>query len=199
MIILEAALLYAKVGIPVFPVSGINSQGKCTCNNPGCSHPGKHPLLKGGHKIATTNIQQIEQWWAQHPNANIGIPTGQASGLYIVDIDKKHDGAANYQAFLNGLPDIIPDATLISATGGGGFHLIYQAPINKMLVRCGTNIGGLPGVDFRGNGGYIVAPPSLHVSGTIYQWCQGVELDEQFDLTKLVPLPLSIATLLSQP
>ncbi|MEH6544373.1 MAG: DNA polymerase [Porticoccaceae bacterium] len=195
MTLLAHALHYAATNIPVFPVHGITSEGVCTCGNPVCVHPGKHPTVSGGFTSATTDPNQIAIWWQNQPLANIGIPTGAASGLYVVDIDKKHNGLDNYTAFENQNKGTLPAATLISATGGGGFHLMYGAPSSGVAVRCTTNLGGLQGVDFRGNGGYIVAPPSLHVSGQFYQWCKNTELSDSADLAALTPLPQVIVDL----
>ncbi len=189
---------YIQCGIPVFPVHGITPEGHCTCNKPTCSHPGKHPAVNNGFKSATTDLNQINQWWQNQPQANIGIPTGDFSGLYVVDIDKKHNGIENYEAFQAQNQDSLPPATLQSATGGGGFHLIYGAPSSGVAVKSTTNMGGLKGVDFRGDGGYIVAPPSLHASHTHYSWCTEKELSSPAVLTTLTPLPQPIVDLLSK-
>jgi len=197
MNLLSAAQHYAQCGIPVFPVHGITPAGLCTCNRTNCSHPGKHPAINQGFKSASRDLNQIAQWWNNQPLANIGIPTGAPSGLYVVDIDKKHDGAENYSAFVK-QNDSLPAATLISATGGGGFHLFYGAPSSGMAVKSTTNIGGLMGVDFRGDGGYVVAPPSAHASQNYYNWCKGTTLTNADDLTVLTPLPQVIADLFTK-
>ena len=189
---------YIQCGIPVFPVHGITPEGHCTCNKQTCSHPGKHPAVNKGYKSATTDLNQINQWWHNQPLANIGIPTGAFSGLYVVDIDKKHDGFENYNAFNKQYEGPIPEASLVSATGGGGFHLIYGAPSSGVAVKSTTNLGGLQGVDFRGDGGYIVAPPSLHSSQNQYLWCEGKNLSSPADLAALTPLPQPIVDLFNK-
>ena len=189
MNLLSWAQHYIQCGIPVFPVHGITPEGRCTCNKPGCPHPGKHPAVNGGFKSATTDPNQINQWWQKKPLANIGIPTGAFSGLYVVDIDKKHNGIENYNAFHAQNKELLPTATLRSDTGGGGFHLVYGAPSSGVAVKSTTNLGGLQGVDFRGDGGYIVAPPSLHASKNNYRWHKDFPLTLPADLTTLTPLP----------
>ncbi|SFM74550.1 bifunctional DNA primase/polymerase [Nitrosomonas communis] len=120
MNLLEAALNYAREGIPVFPVHGINDSGACTCGKSDCTHPGKHPINKGGHKNATADEQQINQWWNKHPQANIGIPTDEASKWYVVDVDKEK-GIESYRKFLAENRDDVPTASLKVHTGGGWF------------------------------------------------------------------------------
>src|SRR5262245_49383332 len=84
---LKIARLYAQRGWAVFPVH-IASQGKCSCQNPTCPHPGKHPWTAHGFYDATTDIEKIRLWWEyEHPVSNIGIRTGQESGLVVLDID----------------------------------------------------------------------------------------------------------------
>lgn len=128
MSILDSALNYAKNNIPVFPVHGITTQRLCTCQKTNCPPPGKHPILSGGFNIASTDPNTIITWWNKFPFANIGIPTGNISGLYIVDIDQKNGGIEGYKEFKESSKEDIPNASLISNTGGGGFHLIYKAP-----------------------------------------------------------------------
>ncbi|MCW5601398.1 DNA polymerase [Nitrosomonas sp.] len=199
MNLLEAALNYAGWGIPVFPVHGISDNGACTCGKPTCVHPGKHPILDGGYKNATCDQQQIIEWWNKYPKANIGIPTGKVSGWYAVDVDKKNNGIKNYREFLNQHETAIPKASLKVNTGGGGYHLIYAKPANGQTVKSTTSIGRMEGVDFRGEGGYIVAPPSLHYSQENYQWARGFSFDGHYDPAQLVPLPALIVDLVNNP
>ena len=98
---------------------------------------------------------RIILWWDQNPNYNVGIITGQVSGLLVVDIDPGHGGKA----------DGFPETTTISATGGGGQHLFYQIPDEGY-----GSYTGPEGIDIRCEGGFVVAPPSIHKTGNAYVW-----------------------------
>ena len=162
-----SALAYAARGLPVFPLHTPQAEGHgCSCKGgPGCSSPGKHPRTKNGFKDATTDKQQIEDWWTKWADANIGIRTGRASGWLVLDVDKEKGGFESLQE--SGL-DSLPD-TLTAETGSGGFHIIFEYP-SADEIRNATGI--LPGVDIRGEGGYIVAAPSGHRSGEQYKWLE---------------------------
>jgi len=140
--------------------------GRCSCGR-ACSSPGKHPRTLRGGKAATTDTAQVERWWAGWPDANIGICTGANAGIAAIDVDPRHGGdeslAALEQEF-GSLP-----ATVEALTGGGGRHLVFKHPGGAVGSR--SNIR--PGVDLRGDGGYIVAPPSIHSSGAQYRWRAG--------------------------
>ena len=82
----EAALKYAANGWSVFPVHGMRN-GRCTCGKLDCQNPGKHPAVPNGFHAATTDRSQIERWWEQDPELNIGIATGRVSGIFVVDLD----------------------------------------------------------------------------------------------------------------
>lgn len=141
------ALAYAARGWAVFPLAA----------------GGKLPLTPHGFKDATTNEASIAAWWRRWPNANIGIATGGLSGIVVVDIDGEK-GRASFEA-LAGQHHAIE--TLVSETGGGGYHLIFDAG-DEAIRNSQSTIG--PGIDTRGDGGYIVAPPSVHPTGALYQW-----------------------------
>lgn len=151
----DAALRYAAAGIAVFPLI----------------EQSKKPLTANGFKDASTDPEKINEWWSVHPDANIGIATGDVSGgLVAIDMDiDKEKGKDGYHAFLKWCDEnflILPDSWL-SITGRGGYHLIYRS-----LFPVPSKIGWLEDVDIRANGGYIVAPPSIHPNGTKYQWEQ---------------------------
>ena len=150
--LLEAALAYARLGYPVFP----------------CAPGGKAPITRHGCKDATTDEKQIEAWWRQHPSANIGIAT---AGLLVVDVD----GPEN--PWLADQPEKRQElaGTATSLTPGGGRHHVFRQPPGRAW---GNTTGKLaPKVDTRGNGGYIVAPPSV-VGGKAYRWAEGAGLDQ---------------------
>jgi hypothetical protein len=163
----EAALGYAHRGWRVFPLHGIVN-GACTCGRSDCSSAGKHPLVRRGLYEATTELDQIASWWRRWRSANVGVATGAQSGIVVIDID-----LPSALASLDRLTDVELPATLTGLTGGGGLHLIYRctnATLGNSAGRLPGVDGELPGIDLRGNGGYIVGPPSVHRSGTRYEW-----------------------------
>jgi len=113
-------------------------------------------------KEATTEAAQIRAWWRQWPNANIGIATG--NGLLVIDIDPRHGGNETIEDLRSDL-GAWPD-TVEAITGGNGRH-IYLA--STTVIKNSAGLFGA-GVDIRGEGGYVVAPPSNHVSGRVYAW-----------------------------
>src|SRR6516165_958945 len=94
--LLAAALGYANRGWPVIPLYSVEG-GRCRCTNGDCSSPGKHPLTRHGLKDQTTDVQTIISWWNRWPQANVGIVTGAASGLWVLDLDG-HDGIDSFAA-----------------------------------------------------------------------------------------------------
>jgi len=143
---LEAALAYVAQGFKVFPVK-----------------PDKRPLTEHGLKDATFNVETVKSWWQKWPNAGIAIPT---EGLIVPDFDQDHDGLKS-KATLEEKHGALPP-TRTHRTGGGGLHLLYRNP-NGSDIRNTVGLDGLPGVDLRANGGYIVVPPSFHESGNRYE------------------------------
>ena len=103
-------------------------------------------------------------WFRAWPEAGIGVVTGAISGLVVIDIDMRHGGDVALEQ-LEREHDRLP-ATIECRTGGGGRHLYFAHPGG--LIR--NKVGLAPGVDLRGDGGYAVAPPSLHASGLRYAW-----------------------------
>ncbi len=163
----DAAIGYAHRGWRVFPLHGIVNR-VCTCGRPDCGSAGKHPLVRRGLNEATTDRAQIERWWRRWRSANVGIATGAASGIAVIDVDLP---AAFVSLKL--LIDQELTASLTGLTGGGGLHLVYSSG-DAELGNSADRLPGLDdellGVDLRGNGGYIVAPPSVHRSGGSYEW-----------------------------
>ena len=163
----EAALGYAHRGWRVFPLHGIVN-GTCTCGRKDCSSPGKHPLVRRGLYEATTDPKKIQSWWRRWRCANVGIATGAVSGVVVIDIDLP----AAFESLARLIEAKLP-TTLTGLTGGGGVHLIYSSSdeaLGNSAGRLPGLAGELPGLDLRGNGGYIVAPPSVHRSRGVYEW-----------------------------
>lgn len=145
-----------------------------------CDQPGKHPRV-AWRKKATIDEPTIRTWWRRWPSANIGLA---GDPLLILDADTYKDAYAG-----DDLLDAIEE-TVTSRTGGGGRHLWFTMPAGKTW---GNGKGNLPaGIDIRGAGGYIVAPPSLHTSGNRYHFADGRGLA---DLTP-VPVPAALAAVL---
>jgi Bifunctional DNA primase/polymerase, N-terminal len=166
--IVESAFGYAGRGWAVFPVHGIVN-GRCTCGRPECSSPGKHPLVRRGLHEATTDMNVIKEWWSRWRLANVAVATGSKSGIVVIDIDLPRAFESLNALIHKGLP-----ITLTSLTGGGGIHLLLRAsgehPLHNHASRLPGIAGKLPGIDLRGDGGYIIAPPSTHISDNRYEW-----------------------------
>ena len=168
---LKAALAYAQRGWLVVPLHN-PKQGICSCGKQGCSSPGKHPRTEHGLKDGSNDARQIEQWFARWPNANLGILTGQASGLVVLDVDGE-DGKVSLQSLTaeNGpLPKTLCVRTGRASSDGRrkGCHYYFRAPAVATIRNSTGKIA--KGLDVRGEGGYVVAPPSLHPSGLVYEW-----------------------------
>ena len=168
---LDAALAYGAAGWAVLPVAGVSPAGECGCGR-SCESPGKHPATRHGVHDATTDPVLIGEWWRRSPGANVGIATGAASGLIVVDVDLPKGGRESLQALVAAGRQLAP--TLTSHTGGRGLHLFYGRPEGVAIPNAAGRLPGLPealpGIDLRGDGGYVVAPPSTHVSGRPYRW-----------------------------
>src|SRR6185369_6548813 len=163
---LQAALEYAARQWRVVPLhypTGLPA-APCSCARPDCDKPGKHPMIKAWPENASTEPSVIKRWWAQWPKANVGIVCGKESGIFAVDVDG-YEGLTELHRLdaLHGSDD--SPITPRSKTGGGGTHILFQhEPGLKNEVRFA------PGLDIRTDGGLIVAPPSIHQSGTLYEW-----------------------------
>jgi hypothetical protein len=160
---LTAALEYASRGWSVFPCHTVGARG-CSCCHLDCSSPGKHPRVARGLHEATTDSGQVTQWWRRWPSANVALRTGAESGLVVVDIDPQHGGAATMRALTRDRAPL-PKGPVVR-TGSGGWHLLFAHPSETVRNSAGTRLGA--GVDVRGDGGYVIAPPSRHASS--YRW-----------------------------
>lgn len=183
---LEAALLYATRGWPSFPVHTPRAKGvPCSCGKRSCPNPGKHPRTPHGCSDATTDDQTIRGWWSQWPEANVAVATGH-DGLVVLDVDPRKAGDETLSDLQNRYGKLPPTCEVL--TGGGGQHCYFLAPLDPQTglhvpVPNSAELVG-PGLDIRGTGGYVVAPPSLHASGKSYAWevsgdpSDGVQLAE---------------------
>ena len=174
---LEAALAYAAAGWPVFPCNPTQDAPDTSA----AKRSGKQPLVAGaskdeyGKKIpktgglwrASTDEAQIRKWWGKYPKALIGVPTGARIGLFVIDLDPADgecvdDVRARLEAAVGPLP-----ACPISETQSGGWHLWFKNPEGDMPRNSAARI---PGVDWRGQGGYVIVPPSTMSDGKAYRW-----------------------------
>ncbi|CAN5676415.1 hypothetical protein BH20ACT23_BH20ACT23_31170 [soil metagenome] len=166
-----AALDYAAHGWAVFPVHGI-VEGRCGCGARDCASPGKHPLTRRGVKHASTDEGVIAEWWRRWPRANVALATGPASGVIVIDIDPPQ-GVSSLGRLVEAGFELPETATV--RTGSGGLHLYFAAPRFAIGNSAGRLPGvgpELPGVDLRARGGYVVTPPSVHLSGSRYSWIE---------------------------
>ena len=160
---LPAARGYAARGWKVIPVHSVTLDGSCTCGATDCKSIGKHPTQKDWPKQATSDPASIEELWKRSTFANVGIATGATSGVFVVDLDGT-EGIAAFKALAEkygGMP-----STYTVITGSGGRHHYFRYPTDR-IIRNRTKINGQP-IDVRGDGGQVLAPPSLHWSGETY-------------------------------
>lgn len=157
MSLLKPALSYSSLEWPILPLHSIRN-GKCTCGKSACRSAGKHPRIKGGLKKASKNPEAIKEWWTKWPYANIGIATGRSSGLIVLDVDGPEGNNSVKGKHLPLSPRV---------STGKGLHIYFRHPGKKKIP---SLVRFLPGLDDRADGAYVVAPPSLHVGGHVYEW-----------------------------
>lgn len=136
-----AAMMLARTGTPIFP----------------CAPGGKHPLTKRGFHDASADPARVESWWGDRPDANIGMPTGLPSGVDVVDVDV-HSGGNGFSAFeLARSAGLTNDWAWLVRTPSGGLHayFLHPDPHEQRSWHVPSKH-----VDFRGDGGYIIVPPS---------------------------------------
>lgn len=163
-----AALDYASRGWHVVPLHTTRS-GVCSCGRIDCSSPGKHPRTLNGLHSASSDPNDVEYFWDQWPDSNIGIVAGP-SELAIVDLDSE-DAVTRWKNLKIGTP------TLYAKTGKG-MHLYYHDPTLAGKPSVGD------GIDFRAGPSYVVAPPSIHANGNHYTW--------QNENTPIATIPLEV-------
>jgi hypothetical protein len=169
-----AALDYVERRLLPFPLHWMKEAGRCSCaKGAQCESPGKHPRIVEWQKIAAWgNAKMVGGWWRSWPLANVGLLTGEAPGLVVLDFDFPAGGEATLNEWRGRHGDGWLDTAAVR-TGGGGIHLYYQYPEGLDIRNSVRKIGG--GVDVRANGGYVAAPPSLHASGRRYEWLNDLE------------------------
>jgi hypothetical protein len=174
----------------VFPCQSPGSAGGCSCHHEDCGSPAKHPRIQGGLRAATTEEAQVRQWWGRWPDANVAVRTGTVSGLVVLDVDPDHGGNDSLERLLHRFGPL-PDGRLVR-TGSGGCHFYFAHPGGTVRNDTGRRLG--PGLDVRGDGGYVIAPPSRHASGGSYALEANGQLIPELprwliDLLRPPPLP----------
>jgi hypothetical protein len=166
--LIDAALGYARRRWPVFPL-GVRSKLPMIAR----AHPEPDPLhgqCRGecgndGHGFydATTDEVKLRTWWMRWPEANVGIRTGAVSGLGVIDLDPGKGGATSFTALSRDLGPLPPTREVETGSQGRHVYLQYREGVT-------SRAGVRPGIDLRGDGGYVVAPPSVHPNGRAYAW-----------------------------
>ena len=152
---IEQALKYLEMGYSVIPLHGVNS-GRCTCGKQDCKSTGKHPNLTTWQKYQKERAtkEEIEQWFLS--DNNVGIVTGKISGITVLDID-------SHKAFEFAAKQGLDNAPWVKTGKGYHFYYAYDDGHRNFAKKW-------DGIDLRSEGGLVVAPPSIHASGTEYEW-----------------------------
>jgi bifunctional DNA primase/polymerase-like protein len=169
---LLAALAFARHDHAVLPLTWpvkVNGRMVCSCRKAAdCISPAKHPfgrLVPRGLLDASTDEVVVRKWFTDETQANLGVRTDR---LVVIDVDPRHDGDSSLAALEH--DHDFPTWRVI--TGGGGQHVIFRCPegvtVNSSNAQSNPLLGA--GIDIRAKGGYIVAPPSRHISGHSYCW-----------------------------
>lgn len=151
---------------PIIPLHTVIS-GVCTCKRSGCPSAGKHPHIKDFQNKATRDISIIASWAQKWPTANLGMPTGRSSGYIVLDVDPRDGGDQTLQELISKFGQL-PDTVTVD-TGGGGKQFYFKHPgkhVTNML-----SFG--PGLHLIADGGQVVLPGSLHISGMRYRFGEG--------------------------
>lgn len=197
--VLSEALRLAASGLRVFPVHSYRwvteprpdgeprRVPRCTCSRPACDNPAKHPvghLVPHGHNDASTELERVRTWFSRPANAadswvpwNLAIATGR--GLVVIDAEAKQtrtdlpsgvEVLDDWETWTKGTS--LPAKPRVHRTGGGGLHLWLRVD-DGLRVKSGNRV--LPAIDVKADGGYVLVPPSTHVSGGAYAVIADVE------------------------
>lgn len=151
--ILNTALTYGAQGLPVIPLNG------------------KIPRVMNGSKDHSVDTPSLQRWWRMWPDADIGICTGHplpgGGKLIVIDIDTAHDGRASWNALTHTYGKPYPVDTYRVDTQSGGSHLYLRVPEACNIRNFQSRRDGFEGIDLRGTGGYVVAPPSMRGAYTV--------------------------------
>lgn len=179
---LQWALICHRAGLKIFPVHSITN-GKCTCGKGNCASPGKHPKGKGWQEKCFKNEEAIRQYWQSDPNANYGIKT---DGLFVIDVDSKNDGVESYNNILHLYLEHIKTFIVETGSGFGAKHIFFLD--SDLEFKNKAKI--FPGIDIRAQGGLVVGPGSIHISGRRYKTVDtGTNSSDEINI---IPLPADI-------
>lgn len=159
---LDFAIQYAQRGLSVIPLNYMVGFDECSCHRVDCTSKAKHPLVADWTNEATIDVEKIKKWWGRFPNANIGIVTGAVSNIVVLDVDGEE--GRNSLAMLEDEIGKLPETWIASTGHGSHYYFKYNDKVSANRVRFAN------GLDIRSNGGYVVAPPSIHANGTKYLW-----------------------------
>jgi hypothetical protein len=168
-----AALKLAAKGFAVFPL------------RPKTKEPygdDKYYRTKGGYKCASRDPALIKFWWGRHPDNNIGVATGSISAIWVLDVDgnEGRETLATLEEQHGQLPttvEVVTPGKINKQTGlhsGSGLHLYFRYPLG-LDMRNAQDRDDLPGIEVRGNGGYVAVPPSEHPDGGFYVWSDSAD------------------------
>jgi len=151
---IDTALTYGRAGLRVFP----------------CDPRDKTPLVARGYKAATRDPKQIRAWWTQWPNAMIALATGVQTGIFVLDVDvdleKGIDGFASLAALEMEHGKLLETLRSVTPRGGMHFYFLWRDGIKNSAGKLGA------GLDVRGDGGYVILPPSRRADGQGYEWAE---------------------------
>ncbi len=166
----DSAIELTRRKLPVFPLTSplrLKIGGfVCSCGTARCDSPAKHPMARlapRGVKNASADPATVRHWWSIAPLANIGLATGP---VVVLDIDPRHGGDESLST-LERQHGTVPHTWRV-LTGGGGEHIYFAVSQGSEIRNSAGRLG--QGLDIRGVGGYVVAPPSVHISGHPYAW-----------------------------
>ena len=164
-----AALDYARRGLPVVPLHYVvrnrrTTEVACSCGEPACARVGAHPLPSHGAADATTDPIRLTWWWRRFPDANVGLATGTSFDALIVH------GSTGDNARWSVIADALRSAGPLVRTGGDTRPFLL-APLGQAPQRP----GGLAKAEWRGRGGWVVAPPTHHPGGAVAAWVRDLD------------------------
>lgn len=182
------ALQHALVLVEVYGLRIVRAHyplfgGGCSCEQPDCDSIGKHPVVRGWPLTATSDQVEVHRIFELHPRCNYGLLCGIAGGLIVLDIDGP-EGFATLAAW-EAQHGPLPPAPRVRTGRGEHRYFLATCPIKNTAGDRGRGLG--PGLDVRGEGGFVIGPGSLHASGHFYGFIEGYRPAEVPQLHPLQP------------